>query len=294
MSLKSQHLITAIADTLYGFPTTSWWLGSEESYIEMDTKDITDEQIIKIEDAANSKIRAAVPVSVDVVELDDPKLKNARGRNLPEDVKGQIRIVTMWSQMLLMLPIYHSFNGGRVIDRFSQQFRREQQLIGILKSNLADLPQAAEKINVALKNSRKSCQVLSKDLAALEAKSFSGNGNMSKFWAYHRDNVDLDFANALLRELGKDIVNNCVLLITVKTEDTSGHMMLVGGNLEKEKISNLGDRLCEILDGKGNVRGNVYQAKVNKINNVKKAVKLAKEFIDGLGNDKNDIESPEN
>ncbi|ODN03665.1 Alanyl-tRNA editing protein Aarsd1-B [Orchesella cincta] len=274
---------------------------------QMDTKDITDEQMNKIEEEANSKIRAAVPVSVDVVELDDPKLQKARGRNLPEDVKGQIRIVTMTDvesnvccgthvtnlsqlQVIKLLHVVkkkgkcllHFLSGGRVTERFAQQFRREQQLMSILKTNPSELPQAAEKINVALKTSRKSCQVLSKDLAALEAKTFSENGNVSKFWAYHRDNVDLDFANALLRELGKDIVNNGVLLITVKTEDTSGHMMLVGGNLEKEKLSSLGDSLCEILDGKGNVRGNVYQAKVNKITNVKKAVKLAKEFTDAL------------
>ena len=60
-----------------------------------DTKEITPEQIRTIEDAVNARIRESIPVNVDVVELDDPKLKTARGRNLPEDVKGNIRIVTM-------------------------------------------------------------------------------------------------------------------------------------------------------------------------------------------------------
>jgi len=92
---SGQHLITAVVDKLYGFATTSWWLGSEESNIELDTKDITKEQLWKIEDEVNMKIREGIPVQVDVVSLDDPKLKVARGRNLPEDVKGNIRIVTM-------------------------------------------------------------------------------------------------------------------------------------------------------------------------------------------------------
>jgi misacylated tRNA(Ala) deacylase len=63
--------------------------------VVLDTKDITEEQIRSIEETVNKWIRDCTPVSVDVVELDDPKLKTARGRNLPEDVKGQIRIVTM-------------------------------------------------------------------------------------------------------------------------------------------------------------------------------------------------------
>jgi len=73
--LTGQHLITAIADKIFGFATTSWWLGSEGSYIELDTKDISEEQLIELEAAVNEKIRGCAPVSVDVVELEDPKLK---------------------------------------------------------------------------------------------------------------------------------------------------------------------------------------------------------------------------
>lgn len=40
----------------------------------IDTKDITAEQIETIEKEVNAKIRQALPVTVDVVELDDPKL----------------------------------------------------------------------------------------------------------------------------------------------------------------------------------------------------------------------------
>lgn len=71
-----------------------------------------------------------------------------------------------------------------------------------------------------------------------------------------------------------------MVLITIKVEGSSGHMMLLGEGMESEKLTSLGDSLCGILDGKGNVRGCVYQAKVNKINNAKKAVKAAQEFVD--------------
>lgn len=71
-------------------------------------------------------------------------------------------------------------------------------------------------------------------------------------------------------------------MITIKTDGSSGHMILVGASLDKESLTNLGDSLCEVLDGKGNTRGTLYQAKVNKINNVKKAVRLAEIFVDTL------------
>ncbi len=69
-----------------------------------------------------------------------------------------------------------------------------------------------------------------------------------------------------------------------------GHMMIIGASLDKEKLTSLGDSLCEILEGKGNVRGSLYQAKVNKINNVKKAVRLAEDIVDAFFVDKNEPE----
>jgi hypothetical protein len=34
LQFPGQHLITALADIYFNYPTTSWWLGEEESYIE--------------------------------------------------------------------------------------------------------------------------------------------------------------------------------------------------------------------------------------------------------------------
>jgi hypothetical protein len=73
-------------------------------------------------------------------------------------------------------------------------------------------------------------------------------------------------------------------MITLKVEGSSGHLMLVGGDdvIDKDALTKLGDKLCETLDGKGTLRGNTYQAKVNKINAVAKAVKVAQEFTSQL------------
>ena len=49
MFYSGQHLITAIADELFGFKTTSWDLGKSVSFIELDVQKVSDEQIEKIE-----------------------------------------------------------------------------------------------------------------------------------------------------------------------------------------------------------------------------------------------------
>ncbi|XP_021956661.1 alanyl-tRNA editing protein Aarsd1-B [Folsomia candida] len=311
---SGQHLITAVADVKFGFPTTSWWLGSEESYIEMDTKEITPEQIRAIEDEVNARIRENVPVYVDVVSLDDPKLQTARGRNLPEDVKGNIRIVSMAGiesnvccgthvsnlsqlQVIKLLCVVkkkgkcllHFLAGSRVIDRFTTMFQTEQKLTDILSSSPGQLPSAGEKLNLTLKNTRKSCQCLSKDLAVLIATTFkekysSGVENGNKLWMHHRDFVDLDFGMALLREIG-DAKKSAIILVTLKTEGTFGYFLLTGDEkvIPKAKIIEIGEELCKILDGKGSYqKGNIYQAKVNKINGLVKAQKLAQQLVDKL------------
>ena len=72
--------------------------------------------------------------------------------------------------------------------------------------------------------------------------------------------------------------DSTTLLITIKTEGTAGYVFLAGGEkiIEKENLTKIGEEICFLLDGKGSLqRDNVYQAKVNKINALSKAQKLA-------------------
>jgi len=49
--------------------------------------------------------------------------------------------------------------------------------------------------------------------------------------------------------------------------------------ISSDLLLQLGEKLCELLDGKGSLRGNVFQAKVNKATGTIKALKLANEFL---------------
>lgn len=69
---SGQHLITELFDKEFTYNTTSWWLGSEVSYIELNTKHvITRESLDVIENMANDIIREGRPVSVALIEESD-------------------------------------------------------------------------------------------------------------------------------------------------------------------------------------------------------------------------------
>lgn len=48
--------------------TKSWWLGTESSYIELDAKDISEQQLDNIEKIVNLLIADYVPVTVQTIE----------------------------------------------------------------------------------------------------------------------------------------------------------------------------------------------------------------------------------
>uniref|UniRef100_A0A8C4TY03 Alanyl-tRNA synthetase n=1 Tax=Falco tinnunculus TaxID=100819 RepID=A0A8C4TY03_FALTI len=79
---SGQHLITAVAEQMFGFKTTSWELGRQRSVIELDTPSMTAEQIETLERSVNEKIRERVPVVVRELAADDPEIETP-SRNWP-------------------------------------------------------------------------------------------------------------------------------------------------------------------------------------------------------------------
>lgn len=63
--------------------------------IELDSPSVTAEQVAAIEQSVNQKIRDRLPVSVRELSLDDPEVEQVRGRGLPDDHAGPIRVVTI-------------------------------------------------------------------------------------------------------------------------------------------------------------------------------------------------------
>lgn len=158
---SGQHLITAIFDREFKVGTKSWWLGEKTSYVDLDAKDVTKEQISHFERICNELIAEATPVRVNVYKADDPILQSDElraPRDLPEDVVGPIRVVTIEGiesnrccgthvkhlgqlQAVKLLNVektkgklmLHFLVGNRVLKRLGECFERECQLNTILK-----------------------------------------------------------------------------------------------------------------------------------------------------------------
>jgi len=71
-------------------------------------------------------------------------------------------------------------------------------------------------------------------------------------------------------------------MVILKTEGNTGHLLLRGGEdvISVELIMCLGQEVCKVLEGKGTLRGNLFQAKINKVNGFTKALKLANKFVE--------------
>lgn len=58
----------------HDLPTTSWWLGADECYVELDSTKVSEQVIADTESRCNELIRAAVPVEVRSYKANDPAL----------------------------------------------------------------------------------------------------------------------------------------------------------------------------------------------------------------------------
>ncbi|KAJ8959307.1 hypothetical protein NQ318_021993 [Aromia moschata] len=279
---SGQHLISATLDTEFQFPTVSWWLGEDVSYIELDTPSFTGEQIKKVEEIVNELIRQGKSVK-------------ARSRGLPADHKGDIRIidiegvdnnmccgthVTNLSQ-LQVIKLLHTEKskrkdkillyflvGNRVINRLNTCIEREQKLTALLK--YVEMVHQNTLIwwisfRKNVRNLTKNLQTVLKDLAILEVGRLKGIDSPPKYFFLHKKEAEPDFMNVFIKELGR---TDIFLFLSTGDEKATGNIVLYG---EEKAILDLGNKICEILEGKGAGKGNKFQAKVTKNGEPQKA-----------------------
>jgi Ser-tRNA(Ala) deacylase AlaX len=88
-----QHLLTAVADVYFDLATTAFHLGSEVCDIELETEDLRDSRMRELEDAVAQEIRAARPISAQLLDDHGDLDNDVRSRGLPRDLDGPIRMV---------------------------------------------------------------------------------------------------------------------------------------------------------------------------------------------------------
>ncbi|KAK7076244.1 Alanyl-tRNA editing protein Aarsd1 [Halocaridina rubra] len=286
----AQHLLSALAEDMYGYTTSSWYLGDSVSYIEFNTPAIAPEEILHIENTANEKLRLAIPVSVSEYNVDDPKLKESHTRGLPDDVVGPVRVVTIEGVDTNMCCGTHVRNlsdiqaikllhtekgkankillyfvaGNRVLKYLGECFAREKQLNSILHCCPADHVQIIEKTQKDLKASLRSLRESFKDLAAAEAQKILAEDPKPKVYIHHRKDGDMDYLNAIINQINDE----SILKVLTAGEDKGPGILVVHG--PQDLVATVGPKLCEILEGRGGGKTR-FSAKVTALQKRKEA-----------------------
>ncbi|KAE8740234.1 hypothetical protein FOCC_FOCC014260 [Frankliniella occidentalis] len=292
-----QHLITAVACAEYGFATSSWSLGEEISYIELDTPSISADQVVHVETLVNQYIRECRPVTVQVYEASDPVLKEVRTRGLPEDHVGLVRVVSIEKlennmccgthvsnlsqlQMIKLTGVEKGkknktklsfLSGNRVLKKMEEFLVRETALSNLLQNKGSVHVQLVEKIQDALKTTSKNLQVVLRELAIAEAEKLKKASPKLKFSIIHRKEADMDFINAFLREFNDEEI----LVLLIVGEEPAIQVVLHG---KPEIVAEVGPRLSDIMEGKGFGKGHKYQAKVGKLK-MEEATQILNEYF---------------
>jgi len=91
---SAQHLITATALSLLGWNTVAFHLGPDRSDVELEPRDLPPEDLRRLWQEVNARIREARPVRIlQAASREEMTALQVRSRRLPRGLEGPIRLV---------------------------------------------------------------------------------------------------------------------------------------------------------------------------------------------------------
>ncbi|KAF6728437.1 Alanyl-tRNA editing protein Aarsd1 [Oryzias melastigma] len=282
---SGQHLITALADQMFGYKTTSWELGRQRSTIELDTPRVTPAQLQELEEAVNEKIRAHVPVNVQLLSVDDPALEKVRSRGLPEDHAGPVRIISIVGvddnmccgthvsnlshlQVIKLLGVEKGkknktnlifLAGNRVLKYAERSYSTERSLVSLLKTGPDEHVEAVDKLQKSVKLLQKTNLSLLRDLAVIIAQNFKNDPQKGNFFSLHKKEGDNEFMNIIANEINTE---ETLVFLTVGEEKGPGLFLLAGPS---KLVTEMGSQVLDLLQGKGAGKNGRFQGKANSM-----------------------------
>ena len=135
-----------------------------------------------------------------------------------------------------------------------------------------------KKLQTTSKNSLKTIQKLSRELATILAQQVNDLPDPKPYYFLHRsDGVEIDFSNTFLRNAKPKSQIFFFITISDGIDSKSGSLVLQGC---PEDVDALGGEIAKILDGKGNGKNGRFQAKVTKLNKLKECEEFVKKYFE--------------
>lgn len=303
---SGQHLLSNIFQREFGYETKSSGLGELISYIDLDVKDLTAEEIDKVERICNECIAKGIPVHMTIYEPNDPAVTEflkAAPKEIPKDWTGLIRIIDIegigkntccgthvnnLSQLNLLKIVnfekkkgrvlVNFLVGQRVVKRLSEGFERERELIKLLNAPPKDHVKFIENLQSKSKNSAKTINKISKELALLDTQHLSDLENINFYTIFRNEGLDPTiFLNTLQKNFDPNNRDMFLIVAVSDSYESSKGSLLVQGTAEDMK--NLKDQICEILDGKPNEKNGKIVTKVCNLDKFKDCKTLIETYF---------------
>jgi len=267
-----QHILTATFVELFDIQTTSFHLGKELVTIDLDSKDVSDEQLVEVENLANQLILEnrlietkwvtkdelkAYPIRKDVAVEEDIRLViipefdyNGCGGTHPSST-GQIGSLKILNTEMQKGKIrVHFFCGGRVLQQLHRKQKTLQQVTRLLSASEEGLALA---VKVMLDNSMKLEKALEEtreQVMNYEVKELLGGiqqGNMSIERVFHQRPIQE------LQKLARLTVAqapNCQVIFIAENDDLL-QIVLARGTENKANMKQLIAQILQLINGKG-------------------------------------------
>lgn len=288
----AQHLLTAVADRMFGWATTSFHLGERVSDIELDTPAIDAGRMAELEEAVAAEIRAAHPVTARRVSPEayaahaaDPGL-DVRSRGLPEGHGGDVRLVeiegvdlatcggthvgsTAEVEALALLDTERLrggtrlswLAGGRLRRAHAEHHLRNARLRALLGASDEELVARIEAKLEQLAEAERAVRGLREELADAAAAALVSSADvlLVAHWTGH----DLPFLQRVAREVVRRAPERTVFLTAGETEE--GAFLLAAGEEADLDVAWAGRKVAEVLEGRGGGAGRIFQGRARRL-----------------------------
>lgn len=174
--------------------------------------------------------------------------------------------------------LLHFLVGNRVISKLENCFKRELQFNVLLNNGPEDHIELVKKLQATIKNSQKTVQRMSKELATNIATKLNETDPTPKYYSMHRtDGVDMDFVNSFFR--ASKPKNPIFFFITISDAiDSKSGTLILQGN--PEDVDALASDIIANLEGKGNCKNGRFQGKAMNFKKIKDCEKLIQKHFE--------------
>ena len=291
----AQHLITAQAADHFGWQTTSFHLGPEQSDIELDVNGISDAQLAELEKLVASAVRSALPVTGRRVSSEEFSQLKVRTRGLPKDHVGSIRLVEIQGIDLNTCGGTHvsstgeleSVNlikteairgqtricyvaGGRVRERLAMQESILADLRGRLDSGNTGLGDAVQRSLDQNRALSREVKALEEELAEAQVDSLLSLSET--VLTKHYQGRPLPFLQRIARQVVSRDPRRILFLTSSIVGTQAGVFLIAASGDSGPSLREVGQRVAAALEGRGGGQPPIFQGKAERIDRREEAL----------------------